>query len=363
MLKLWNKKEIELLSERVKSATFYKLKTIKLKLTDHCNLRCLKCDYWEKDKKEEIPAENVKKIIDEGVGLGLREISLSGGEPTLRKDLAEIVCYGVKRDINFRIISNGSYLNPEELLFLINNGLRKWTFSLDGHIAEVHDRAVGKKDAFKKLIKSISTITLEKQKHGNAAEVNILTVVSKNNYQDLPHIAKLAYNLGVDSIRFFPYDFRQSSLNSFNTKDDLLLMTRKEISKFNKVIFPQIEQLAREISMKIYPDYDRHLFGSNNDEIEKAEFGDVALGFYENNVCFVPWHHLSIFPNGEAYVCCKKPLNPLGNIHQSSLSEILYSDEMNKIRSMFVNKKHPNTCNSCNSRTFENKYLSKEIGQ
>jgi radical SAM protein with 4Fe4S-binding SPASM domain len=361
MLTLWDEREIELLSERVKSGTFHRLKTIKLKLTDYCNLRCPKCDYWKKDERDDISTESVKKVIEEGAELGLMEVGLSGGEPTLRKDLDEIVSYGVERGIDFRIISNGSYLNPDKLLSLVSRGLRKWTFSLDGHNAEVHDHSVGKANAFEKLIRSISTMTSEKQKDGNVGEVNVLTVVSRQNYQDLFHIVGLAYDLGVDSIRLFPYDFRQNSLNSSCTEGDLLLMTGREIRQFNSIIVPQIEQFVEKTGMKVYPDYNRHIFGSSDVEIERAELGDVALGFYENNTCFVPWHHLSIFPNGDVYLCCKKPFSPVGNIYQSSFSEMVHSERMDEIRLMFARKKHPRACDSCNSRTFENKYLGEKI--
>ena len=303
------------------------------------------------------------KVIEEGAELGLIEVGLSGGEPTLREDLGNIVSYGVGRGIDFRIISNGSYLSAEELLSLASKGLRKWTFSLDGHIPDVHDQAVGIKGAFRKLTRSISTMTSEKQKDGNIREVNILTVISRQNYQDLAHIVKLAYNLGVDSVRLFPYDFRQNSLNDYGTESDSLLMTGTEIRQFNSIIVPQIEQFVEETGMKVYPDYNRHIFGSSDSEIQKAELGDVALGFYENNTCFVPWHHLSIFPSGDVYLCCKKPLSPVGNIYQSSLSEIVHSEKMDRVRRMFSKKNHPPACGSCNSRTFENRYLGEKIEQ
>jgi hypothetical protein len=126
-------------------------------------------------------------------------------------------------------------------------------------------------------------------------------------------------------------------------------MTGIEIRQFNSVIVPQIEQFVEETGMKVYPDYNIHIFGSSDAEIQKAELGDVALGFYENNTCFVSWHHLSISPSG--------------NIYQSSLSEIVNSERMDKIRLMFASKRHPQACSSCNSRTFENKYLGEKIGQ
>ena len=59
MLAQWDEREIGLLSERVSSGTFHRLKTIKLKLTDYCNLRCPKCDYWNKDERDEISTEGI----------------------------------------------------------------------------------------------------------------------------------------------------------------------------------------------------------------------------------------------------------------------------------------------------------------
>ena len=68
---------------------------LRISLTDHCNLRCTYCMpaegvAWLPREGLLTPAE-LMRIVRVGVGLGLDEVRLTGGEPLLRPDVVEIV--------------------------------------------------------------------------------------------------------------------------------------------------------------------------------------------------------------------------------------------------------------------------------
>lgn len=68
---------------------------LRISLTDHCNLRCTYCMpaegvEWLPRETLLTPAE-LMRIVRVGVGLGLTEVRLTGGEPLLRPDVVEIV--------------------------------------------------------------------------------------------------------------------------------------------------------------------------------------------------------------------------------------------------------------------------------
>ncbi len=68
---------------------------IRISLTDRCNLRCTYCMPAEglpwQPREEHLTADEIVQVAEVLIGLGIRTIRLTGGEPLLRRDLAEIV--------------------------------------------------------------------------------------------------------------------------------------------------------------------------------------------------------------------------------------------------------------------------------
>ena len=62
-----------------------------LVVTENCNGRCLTCNYWKKQSTDELSLDEIFHVLTELRSLGVRGISITGGEPLLRKDLPEIV--------------------------------------------------------------------------------------------------------------------------------------------------------------------------------------------------------------------------------------------------------------------------------
>ncbi|HET7377456.1 MAG TPA: radical SAM protein, partial [Anaerolineae bacterium] len=60
-----------------------------LYLTDKCNSRCISCDYWRYGRTNMSP-ELVDRLVSELPRLGTRYILLSGGEPLMHPQWAEI---------------------------------------------------------------------------------------------------------------------------------------------------------------------------------------------------------------------------------------------------------------------------------
>jgi MoaA/NifB/PqqE/SkfB family radical SAM enzyme len=82
-------------------------------LTMACNMRCLHCgSYAGKPREDELSQERALQLVDELTELGLKRITLSGGEPLLRPGWEEIakklIDNGVKVDIQ-RMVYRGKY--------------------------------------------------------------------------------------------------------------------------------------------------------------------------------------------------------------------------------------------------------------
>lgn len=171
-----------------------------IELTLRCNASCPFCSFPlmpHSLSSNEMTTDQVKFIIDQIADLGVNCLSFTGGEPTLRKDLPELIYYtGIVHDFINGIATNG-YLMPK--LFKENGkleGLDYILLSLDYPTPDLHDRKRGIK-VFDKVLETIELATKRDVK------VIISTVVMKDNLSLLEKVCELAEKLNC-SIELFP---------------------------------------------------------------------------------------------------------------------------------------------------------------
>jgi cyclic pyranopterin phosphate synthase len=109
---------------------------LRISVTDRCNLRCRYCMPEEgvalKDHNEILSFEEITDIVKTGVKLGINKIRLTGGEPLVRKDVAELIrmIKAVDGIEDIGLTTNGTLL-PKLAEDLWNAGLRRLNISLD----------------------------------------------------------------------------------------------------------------------------------------------------------------------------------------------------------------------------------------
>src|SRR6187549_815443 len=71
------------------------LKSLRLSVTDRCNLRCSYCmpeqEYVWLPREDLLHFEEIERLVDVFIGLGVDKVRLTGGEPLLRRDLSTLV--------------------------------------------------------------------------------------------------------------------------------------------------------------------------------------------------------------------------------------------------------------------------------
>ena len=99
--------------------------SVKMYLTDRCNITCSYCIYADRISNRELSIEEAKKVIDKLKKMGVRSIVLTGGEPTLYKKLESFGKYAFDLGLDLGLITNG-IIYPEIFKYL------KWVrISLD----------------------------------------------------------------------------------------------------------------------------------------------------------------------------------------------------------------------------------------
>ena len=174
-----------------------------IELTLRCNASCSFCSFPSifqsspSSINREMSTEQIKHIIDQIAKLGVNALSFTGGEPTLRKDLPEIIYHaGINRKLLTGIATNG-YLMPQ--LFKDNGKLDGFNYillSVDYPSADLHDRMRG----IKVFDKAMKTIALANKKD---IKVIISTVIMKDNLKYMEEMCELADRLNC-SIELYP---------------------------------------------------------------------------------------------------------------------------------------------------------------
>ena len=170
----------------------YKPLTAIWEITMGCNMRCGHCgSSCEERLPDELTTDEALSLIDQIADLGLRWITLSGGEPLIREDLPQLVQKLVSRSVAVNIITNGWLIDSKMAQLLKTSGVSTVAISIDGN-EEIHD-SIRKKGSFSRICEAAA--------HLKSAGVTIgaVTTISNNNINALPELHSILSSLGVAS--------------------------------------------------------------------------------------------------------------------------------------------------------------------
>jgi molybdenum cofactor biosynthesis enzyme MoaA len=118
---------------------------LNFEVTMRCNARCGFCDYWKTPAAAK--DEEIAEFGEIARTFSPMLVTFTGGEPTLRKDLEQIVA-SVRQSVRFtyvQLITHGGMLSLDRALSLWNAGVDQFNISLD-YLDERHDQARGFRD-------------------------------------------------------------------------------------------------------------------------------------------------------------------------------------------------------------------------
>ncbi|OQA00102.1 MAG: Cyclic pyranopterin monophosphate synthase 1 [Bacteroidetes bacterium ADurb.Bin408] len=134
-------------------------------ITYRCNLNCAFCyagcnqNNILQVSQEELSTEEIKSIIHKIFHQAkVPSISFTGGEPTLRKDLPELIACAKSFGMRVNLISNGTLIDDAKASELKDAGLDSAQISIEGVTATTHDRLVKHHGAFVKAINAIHSL-------------------------------------------------------------------------------------------------------------------------------------------------------------------------------------------------------------
>ena len=117
---------------------------LRLSVTDFCNFRCDYClpnGYQGKRPDDELSLTEIDTLFGGFVGFGTKKVRLTGGEPSIRRDLSDIIALAKQHGIAKVAISSNGYKLSKHLASWQNSGLNQLNLSIDSF----------DKDTFKKI--------------------------------------------------------------------------------------------------------------------------------------------------------------------------------------------------------------------
>lgn len=152
-----------------------------IRLGFRCNARCGFCYYQElldNPVENEPTTEQLQERLRALRREGATEVEFTGGEPTIRPDLIDLIKLAKQLGfVNVSIITNGLRLaNPRYANEVISAGANDFLLSIHGHTSELHDKHTQITGSFVKIMTAVSNIKTAKQRCRSST-----TVTGKNH--------------------------------------------------------------------------------------------------------------------------------------------------------------------------------------
>ena len=216
---------------------------VQLCLTYDCQCNCLHCGvrHLNGKVKEEMTLPQIERIFDDLKASQCQQIDLSGGEPTLREDLFDIIKLGKQRGFAMSIETNGLNLSPLVLAKLKQSGIKLVYLSMDDFRAEYHDRRRRHKGVFSSALQALRFA----RKIGLVVHVSM---VPENREYFIQGLANQQINFclenGADKVRIlFPSYVGNCSGSEkvFCSQQDELLLLGYIDKKYHDVVYVESE--------------------------------------------------------------------------------------------------------------------------
>lgn len=314
-----------------------KLERIFLVITDHCNSRCVLCDYWRKKEKHFLSLSFIyKNILPLIHKYKAKVVCITGGEPTLHPQLPQILKTIKKTGTSITLITNCVKLNS--IFEKIKNYVDGYMLPLDSDNDAIYYEIRGVNN-FQEVISWPKKIRM----FSPSAKIIFSCLIQKRNVSKLVNIYQLASKLSVDGIIFRvpelkPYCFGRSYYISNESRNNACL-TKNDIQNLKKN-FRKILTLdsRRKILLQrkdIFQKFVKYFEFLRGKEVE-----------FEDRLCRVPFNSITIDELKNIHPCFYLPFSiPFHKVKNNPINNFYLK---NIRRKLIENKKfRKDNCSSC----------------
>lgn len=296
------------------------LTNLHIEITSKCNERCVHCYIPHENKISSIDHELFYNILKQCKDLRLLHLTLSGGEPMLHEHFRDFLRKCREFDFSVNVLSNLTLLDDEIIKEMKANPLLGVQVSLYSMNPNIHDAITQLKGSFNKTKKSILKLI------ENDIPLQISCPIMKHNkscYADvLQWAGKHKIHAGEDYVIIGRYNHTTNNLNC-----------RLSINEVKEVITDKALNNAKHLEQI---------------EIEAEKKKNIMPNDF---VCTVCNSSICIADNGNVYPCAGWQDYIVGNVKETSLSDIWDTSEKVQYLRELRNSDFPK-CVQCADKAF-----------
>lgn len=296
------------------------LRSLHIEIANECNERCVHCYIPHEYKTKSIDSALFYRTIEEGRDMNIINVTLSGGEPLLHKDIIGFLKRCRELDLSVNVLTNLTLLSNDIIEEMKKNPLLCVQTSIYSMNASIHDSITKVKGSLEK-----TKCNLLKLKHAGIP-LQISCPVMKHNKDTFNDVIAFGEENGisvaVDYVIFASYDHSNCNL-------------------VNRLSLEEIGHAFDKQATEEYVDYMR--IQANEKEALTAQ----------DPICSICRYYICISAEGNVFPCIGWQSNVIGNLNQESLQEIWEtSDDIKKLRQ--ITRKEFPQCVSCEDRGYCN---------
>jgi MoaA/NifB/PqqE/SkfB family radical SAM enzyme len=170
---------------------------VHLEVVAACNLHCRHCFAGVLPRKEEpLSLDELDRLFASMAQMGSFRLGLTGGEPTLRRDLFEIIDLATSHGLHPCLTTNGLFLTEEMAREFGRRELVWLNVSLDGASAATND-AIRGTGTFDRVLERLEAL-------GRHARFTLAFTIMRSNLDEIRACAELAGRVGASTAVFRP---------------------------------------------------------------------------------------------------------------------------------------------------------------
>jgi MoaA/NifB/PqqE/SkfB family radical SAM enzyme len=302
-----------------------------------CDARCTMCNNWKwGDRKSDMTLAQLEPVMAHPFWGAVENLNISGGEPTTRNDLPEMVELFQRHLPRLRKIGiNTTGLTPKRAIpmltriveFCAKNGiLISIRVSLDG-IGDVHDQVRSVKRGFDKASQTIEAMQALSKVHDNF-QFGIASTIFATNMQDAENILAWARTKGLDVV-FNMLRFTDAMLHNKELEEKIGFREKEEA--FMRRFFLDRVQEESVLSGQAFM------------YLHYADM--IANGYQRTMPCPFQSQGLLLNPNGDLHYC--ENSEKLGNVLDDSAESLYFKAENLMHRQQLKDKVCPTCLSPC----------------
>ena len=282
-----------------------------------CDARCTMCNNWKRgDRKSDMTLEELEGVMHHDFWGALENLNISGGEPTTRNDLPEMVEMFQRRLPRLRKVGiNTTGLTPQRAIPMLTRIVKSCAdkglpfsarVSLDG-IGDIHNQVRAVKNGFDKAVKTIDAMQALAAEYSNFS-FGIAATIFATNLDDAKNILAWARARDLDIV-FNMLRFTDNMLGNRSLEDDIGFEQREE--EFMRQFF--LERVQEESVLS----------GQAFMYLHYADM--IANGYKRTMPCPFRTQGLLLNPDGTLFYC--ENSKPLGNVLDAGAEALYFKAE------------------------------------